>query len=655
MIAARGLGKHILDTASWSTLVLLLLVGAVKKDVLSLYLSSIAMGWKASRVAVEYVHGSECDRAVRAAIKPLHDENLVLRCDIGSIRNENEALRAADRLLWERAEESEKVATRLQDALKEADRKLNLAKLEVNQARELVNTKEAELKELDLYNERLDVQLREYRSIEAQKLGEKDSVIRKLEKQFEDSKKLFQDRLKTAHVEADQAKDDLYRAEAQIAVLRDEIARLMAAKKLAEGVDTHNFANQIVEWFGKAGFVVDAESATVSGSDWVLVFRMRSQKDSFRIREYAQQMRIDFSLYALPSLKVDGDRLRITVHRAEVANEAKYLRTEATWLQEALIFVKNGQTVTHHTRFSGSTETGKSTLVCNAVGVVIQRIPLVEIELADPLVAGQSSWTTLKPKYKGEEASVEGLLRFYEEFKRLDSGVEKSDRSKIFILDEFDRMMQNHPELMPIVLDLWKSGRHQKRYLWVIGQSALVGKYNLNMEDVQNVIGFYLGATVERGLSDANDDPSYNSGLRQEWHMAKARAVRYLCLCRPMTVTGRPFLAVMPPPDTFAMGKAVESLRSHDESLEEEKLDGRLVEFDIDQTRSSLEKLVSSPEPQKDITSGLTPKEKVQVTKLLRQGLSAAKIVKEVWGVSPSRNEPYPTRKAQVECMKKSL
>ncbi|MBW4662462.1 MAG: hypothetical protein KME15_27765 [Drouetiella hepatica Uher 2000/2452] len=631
-------------------------MGGIKKDALALYLSSLGLAFKSARVITQEIETRDYDRLMRAATEPLRIENTRLSYDLGSQRSENAALKEADRLLWQRADEAEKVAARIRNEYKALENKLSKAIHATGQALKQVEAKEAELKELDLYNERMSVQLDTHRSVTDQKVNIQREETRKLEQNLKDAQKSFREKLEKAHADVDEARDALATSEAQVAVLRDEIARLHRAKTLAEGVDTNDFANRVVEWFGKAKFLVDAESANVSGSDWVLVFRLRNQKDSFRIREYAQQMKIDFSLSSLPTLKVDGDKLRITIHRGEIENEAKYLRVDPTWLQEALVFEKSGETVTHHARFSGSTETGKSTLVCNAVGVLIIRIPLVEIELADPLIAGQSEWKTLKPKYKGEDSCVAGFIRFYEEFKRLDRGEEKSNRSKVFIMDEFDRMMQNHPELLPMVLDLWKSGRHQKRYLWVLGQSALVGKFSLNMEDVQNVIGFYLGATVERGLTDANDDPSYSSKLRQEWHHAKARELRYLCLCRPMTVTGRPFLAVMPKPDTFALGKAQEALRSYDEGKEEVQLENRLVEFDLDSAKQNLERLVSpSQETQKDLTLGLTSKEKVKVEKLLREGLSASKVVKEVWGISPSRNEPYPTRKAQVECIKKTL
>lgn len=647
--------KKSLNVSSLATLLLMLAVGGVKNDARLIYLSSLCMVWKGSRSATEYMRATSQERAINLAVKPLQVEILQLKVANGNAREEIDAINRSYRLAAERIDEAEKMAVIFQSDVTELKSQLWNEKQRVLALVDELEAKQITINEWQVWSNEIEAENRGRDTVERERLQLKDNEIKRLESALAKTKSDCVEKLDQATADYDAAREELMMAQARILVLEAEIERIHKAKKLEEGLDLNNFANMIVDWFGmvKPAIVIDALTASVQNSDWVLGFEMRNLKDSSRIRELMQALKSDFSLAHLPSLKFTGERFKITIHRAEQVNEAKYLRVDPNWLIDALVFEKGQGTVTHHARFSGSTETGKSTLVCNALGVIIQRVPLVEIELADPLVAGMSNWTTLKPKYKGEDACVEGLLRFYEEFKQLDNGSIKSDRTKIFVLDEFDRMMQNHPQLMPIVLDLWKSGRHQKRYLWVLGQSCLVGKFNLNVEDVQNVIGFYLGNTVERGLVDANDNPEYNSALKQEWHLAKARELRYVCLVRPMTVTGRPFLAVMPKPDTFALGSADVGLKLLDVSNEESTLDARIEEFRLDDARANLEKLLKEVPKELEAIAGLTNAELGKIRKLLGEGMTVSAIVKEVWGLNPSRSDTYKNRKSQVEAVKK--
>lgn len=443
---------------------------------------------------------------------------------------------------------------------------------------------------------------------------------------------------------------------AEVNYLKIQIQALLAPRKLAEGLDTNNLANQLVDWFKKSNpsIIVDAESADISGSDWVLMFRVREKKDIPRIRELATAIKIDFSLPQNPSISVTGDFLKITIHRAEVHNESKYLKIDPQWMKDAFVFLKDGKLEPHHVRISGSTECGKSTLASNAIGVLIASIPFIQIELADPLIKGKSEWKTLTPKYKGHDETVAGFIQFYNDYKACDEGKAERGHPRLFLMDEFDKVMKSHPELIPLALEIWKTGRQYSFYLWIIGQSAMVGKFGLNLEDIDNLVGVYIGKAIERGFSDSAEDPNYTARLREEWHLARARGVEYLCLVRPHTTNRRPFLAKMPLPGTFATGGEAFKIAENREA--EEQINYRSLEFDIDETRANLESLLETNptdvEPTADL--GLTQKELNQVKTLIDKGLKTSEIIKKIWNLSPGPGS-YSNRKKQVEKIRKSM
>lgn len=437
---------------------------------------------------------------------------------------------------------------------------------------------------------------------------------------------------------------------AQIEYLKLQLQVLMAPRRLNGELPEQKMADEIANWFGRAQVPIQlsVESASISGQDWQTLFTFKNTRDRNRIQEFAGWLQNDFSLAEVPTIKVIDERVRITIHRGEMNNESRYLKVDPSWLKAALVLSKGGKLETHHARFQGSTECGKSTLVSNAIGCLIQSIPMVEIVLADPLLKGKTQWKTLTPNYKGEDSSVAGFMEFYQEYKAIDEGKQEIGNTKVFILDEFDKVIVKHPKLIPLMLEIWKSGRQYERYLWVISQSALVGKFGLNMEDMDNLIGFYLGKTLERGFIDSNEDPGYISRLRQEWHTTKARSISFVCLVRPHTVNNRPFLAKMPAPGHYSIG--VDAVAVAEQVQEEERLDYYAAEFDIgNETVEQLNNLFKQPsEPVQPTPSNLNPVT-VKVIDLHLKKMKPHQIVKEIWGIPASKSANYQQKKAQVE------
>lgn len=440
---------------------------------------------------------------------------------------------------------------------------------------------------------------------------------------------------------------------AQIEYQKLQLQALLASRRLNGELPEQKLADAIADWFesAKVPIRLNVESAAVNGQDWALLFSMKNPRDKARIHEFAGWLQNDFSLPEVPTIRVIDERVRLIIHRGEMNNESAYLKVDPTWLKTALVLSKGGKLETHHARFQGSTECGKSTLVSNAIGCLIQSIPLIEIMLADPLLKGKSEWKTIKPAYKGENETVAGFMEFYNEYRAIDEGKQEIGHAKVFILDEFDKLVAKQPQLIPLILEIWKSGRHYERYFWVISQSALVGKFGLNMEDMDNLIGFYLGKTLERGFTDSNEDPGYLSRLRQEWHLTKAKRVEWVCLVRPHTLKNRPFLAVMPSPGHYAIGGDIRAIA--DSVKEQEYLENRLMEFETDddavERLNRLYELEASPEkPDSKPEFEVTQKQLKAVKQLLDQGLKPHEVILKVWNRKKGNGKAYQFYKEVV-------
>lgn len=506
----------------------------------------------------------------------------------------------------------------------------------------------ARLERFSLANDQWEVESKVWEEKSKARMEPLKSEVERLKKSTEHYQKLYQRATEEYNSMADLNNEQA----AKIEFLKLQLQALLAPKRLNGELPEQKLADEIANWFGSANPAIqlNVESASVSGQDWSLLFSMKNSRDKNRIHEFAGWLQNDFSLAETPTIKVIDERVRITIHRGEMNNESRYLKVDPSWLKTALVLSKGGKLETHHARFQGSTECGKSTLVSNAIGCVVSSIPMIEVKLADPLLNGKSEWKTIKPAYKGEDAVVAAIIEFYQEYKAIDEGKAEIGHPKVFILDEFDKLVAKHPELIPFILEIWKSGRHYERYFWIISQSALVGKFGLNMEDMDNLIGFYLGQTLERGFIDSHEDPNYISRLRQEWHTTKAKRLEWVCFVRPHTLKNRPFLAVMPLPGHYSIGGDIHAIA---EQVNEEKyLENRSIEFDTGEAVDRLNRLFEMETPENQAASKpefeVTQKQLKAAKQLLEQGLKPHEIILKVWNRKKGNGKAYQFYKGIV-------
>lgn len=445
--------------------------------------------------------------------------------------------------------------------------------------------------------------------------------------------------------------------------LARENTALRAPRRLPEATPEQVMANRIADWLGQLKPAITAhvtQPAKINGEDWIIWIDLEGKNAAYRVKEHDNFIRMDFGLPNTPTIKADGDRVKITIHRGERLDEYGVMRTDPMWLKDALVFEEKGRLFAHHARFSGESRSGKSTIISNAVGMLRMTIPQIQIDLADPHTKGQSNWKSLTPTYKGKNDCLRGFQEFYQEFKRWDSSEEENPTPRLFILDEFDGMSKEYPEIVANAVDLWKNGRHEQFYLWVVGQSAGVGRFNSNqkpsermyLEDVKNLIQFWLADAIDRGLSEVNEQPIYKSAMRQAWLDARAKGQRFIALCRPITVIGRSFIALMPPEGYFQAGaKTVKEVL--EEADEENYLENRRVEFEtgaetIDHLNRLFDLEVTPNDPASKPKFEVTQKQLKAAKQLLDQGLKPHEIVFKVWSKKRGNGKAYQFYKEVV-------
>lgn len=638
---AGGLSKNILHIASWSSLILLLLAGGIKKDVLLLYLSSLALSWKAARAITQEIEERDYSRLMRAATEPLHTENVRLSYDLGSLRSENAALQEADRLLWQRADEAEKVATSLREDIKSFENNLAKVRLDVREAEKQLAIKEVELRDLDLYNERLSVQLDERSNVERQKVEIQREENRKLQSRMEEAQRKYAESLKTAHADEDKAREALSACQARVVVLQEEIARLHKPRRLTEVAWYKEFCNAACDWLGEIGLPVHLLRASENEGALSLVVRPQNLSDLPLLETVSSKMFQHFEMPVKPIVEISVHEAVIHIYDKKKAKERKFFIPTETWFEDLLIREKGGKVTTRNGRFVGESETGKSTVLANAIGCVEKFVLGVKFLIGDPLFhVGDSDWKGHKVTYKTEAECYQGLLDFYQLFNDRKDNIKQKTHTLVFCLDEFDTMIANYPALEPIVKALWKQGRHAETYLWTSGQSPLVADFGLRRDDIQNCFGMYLGTTIPRSFADCFITGEEAVKWHFEYNERKKAGEQYLVFVRPKGDVA--FMTQTPAPGTYA----VHELEGSSTAQSTSSLNGRSDEFDLKATRKSLESLASMSSEEV---------EAVRVRELFSQGIKPYDIVYQIWGVYRGSSKTYKDKKAFVERILKDI
>lgn len=599
---SRELGKSILDNASIVSLALLLIVGTVQKDMRMVWSSTLMISWKTSRRATQEL--------LSPAIVETKDQLIVAQ-------QENNVLREADRILYQKGMEQQSEIEQLKGA------------------KELAAKLESELNELDLVNERLNTQLATHRDVETEKLNLLRSEVFKLENKLSEAKRNFEQRLKQAFEAEDKTAQELAEAKATIVILQDRIAQLLAPRRITEAAWYKQFCNGVADWMGEVGYPVHLNAALDSDGVITMTVEPLRLSDLPVLETLRSKMFYHFKLPVKPGFELGVHDAKIHILDKAKAKERKFFVPEETWFEDLLVREKNGRMTTYGGRFVGESESGKSTALANAIGCVKERVPDVEFIIADPLFyVGDSDWQGHEVTHRNDEECYEGLKSFYQLFKDIKDNKAPKSHTRVFVLDEFDTMMADHSDLRDMVRALWKQGRHAETYLWVSGQSPLVQLFDLKRDDVQNVFGVYLGTTVPRSFADCFITGEESVKWLYEYNERKKAGEQFLAFIRPKN--GNAFMTQTPMPGAYT-GKGLEV---HSGAIPDSLFDPDSLEFNLDQARKSLEAAA-------DMDSGQL--EKLRILNLHSKGKKPHEIIMSIWGLEPKRSKAYREKKALVQ------
>ncbi len=246
----------------------------------------------------------------------------------------------------------------------------------------------------------------------------------------------------------------------------------------------------------------------------------------------------------------------------------------------------------------GGMGAGKSVLVSNLICCANQELEQVyglapELVIIDPkfpdsewIIAGKR----IKPNYRGWDNSITGVCDMGEEVdRRLDEAkaiAEEIDEElfadpnyalplpertpTIWVIDEAAALHERYGKEFcePLKNAFWV-GRSTRNVAIAIGQNPNCSNYGLQRPDAENASRFFLGASMAlKGLDELKTTRELKTKLRQQIYarLALVRSRKLQGIDKPeeqyfglvAIQNEMPFIAQMPPPNTFAFGGEVE-------------------------------------------------------------------------------------------------
>ena len=380
--------------------------------------------------------------------------------------------------------------------------------------------------------------------------------------------------------------------------LQREIARLTGVikeysqpKKLQGASHGVGLANRVIETLLSWGYAVDA--IRVEEHEGFIDLWLKPRAGGIEgLRTWTDNLYLALELVEEPTVSLNDGCLRLRVRHSKRQTKA----TEETrdWLPEVLL--KGDRP--NHLKVSGESESGKSTLVSNAIDIYQSELPGLKVILGDPLAdTGDSDWGDFEPTYRDDEECFQSLQHWAETVQKRKDDPSLERPPTLLIMDEVDTLAAdyNGGDLMvtKAIQKIWKQGRHVGVWLLLIGQSAYPSDLKLKLGDLRNAVSVYVGSNAPQGMKHSNLDNNRETQWLARYNQMKEQGKRYIAWIQPKQAAG--FMAELPKPGAYS-------------------------------------------------TSGDTDR----ILGLLEQGLSASEVVKEVYGLSPSRSKDYREAKAKV-------
>lgn len=405
----------------------------------------------------------------------------------------------------------------------------------------------------------------------------------------------------------------------RIQQLENALIPFLAPKKSEGRNQAEIIADSVIDLLYSKELPTDFDSAWEDGELIQIRVKPKGETTLKDVQSAAEFIERAFHLTKLPDVKNNLGCIQITLNYKPSKDKSAIIEPSDNWFEATLLNSKNGQLRPNHARFVGESESGKSTLVNNAIGITLKHCPDLAVELADPLGdSGESEWN-FKANYLNPEDcfnAVQSLSNLVNS--RLKEG--NRDRSeKLLIVDEIDDLVASYGSaLTDLIKHIWKQGRHANCFLWIIGQSPYCKTLQMGIYDLKNAVSFYISSTVSKGLSDMQLTNEREQYWLKQFQLRQDSGSNYVCLVAPKRLPC--FLANMPKPGEFAEPQTLSS--------------AVLASLETVSTDSHGEALDETAQTILDLASN---------------GLTVPQIIDSIWQIKPSRSKRYMNCKQIVE------
>lgn len=267
---------------------------------------------------------------------------------------------------------------------------------------------------------------------------------------------------------------------------------------------------------------------------------------------YLEEFYYEFKPLSQPRFDQADGYLKMVIKSGINEKESKLKEAPPDYFEQALKRV-------FHIRVTGETDTGKSTLVNNIVGLILSQHPNCEVKLYNPLYGSKydkwqisATWRTFD-QFPGviQEIESEFDRRAKISAKAKDKGLGYPEFPVIlYVLDECENSISLHPDCAKPLKRCLNHGRHQDLFVIYITQSPLASAVKLNRPDFNASIGFHLGRNALRVLKDLDFGSEMKEQLTTQYELRMQRGDKFTVLC---DVKNELLWAYPPAPDTYAI------------------------------------------------------------------------------------------------------
>jgi hypothetical protein len=309
--------------------------------------------------------------------------------------------------------------------------------------------------------------------------------------------------------------------------------------------------NKVIDFFESKGIQFAAHE-TDPDLDKGLEVSLRpvTPCDLETIRRYMGELQVATNTHSVPKVTYSQRcyRFRLAVNEPFRTAAMPKLTSNLKRLEKAI-------DLANHLRIVGSSGSGKSTFLDNAIWAGRLAWPDAVFELADPKFPF-TPWSSLEPKYCGAEATVDAVIAISELMeKRMDkateakkSGLDIPDFPRYILavdeatvalsaakrLDVLERKGDKVAVNFGLSLSsLLRLGRALGFKGYFLSQSLLVSKVGLNEGDFENATSIYLNAMIDKALSTELKElftPDKLTAISREYDRRKEAGQAYIGL-----------------------------------------------------------------------------------------------------------------------------